>query len=190
MTTATRLAWGVSTVLHPFVTSLVLVGAAAWARGSRAQASSALLAVVAAIVPVAVLMVVQVRRGRWENADASNVAERPILFTVALAGLSLVLGWLSVRDPGSVFLRGASMVLAMLVVAAVATRWVKVSLHVAFVALAATVLTHAGSVVGYALIPAVPAVAWSRLVLARHSVVELACGTALGVVAGVIGVVA
>lgn len=186
----TRLAWAVSTALHPFVSSVVLVGAAAWPRASRAQASSAVLAVLAAIVPVAILMVVQVRRGRWENADASNVAERPILYAVALAGLSAVVGWFTVRDPASFFLRGASTVLVMLVVAALAMRWVKVSLHVAFVALAATVLTLSGSAAGYALIPAVPAVAWSRLVLARHSVAELICGAALGLAAGALGVVA
>jgi membrane-associated phospholipid phosphatase len=109
---------------------------------------------------------------------------------VALAALAAVAGWLTLRDPASFFLRGASTVLAMLVVAAVATRWVKVSLHVAFAALAATVLTSSGSSVGYVMIPAVPAVAWSRLVLARHSAVELACGAVLGIAAGLAGMAA
>lgn len=188
MTASFRVAVLLSTAFHPFVTSFILVGGAAWSRGSRAQARSALLAVLAAIVPVAILMVVQVRRGRWENVDASNVSERPVLFTVALVALAGVVGWLTLREPDSFFLRGASMVLAMLVVAAIATRWVKLSLHVAFAALAATVLTLSQSPLGYVMIPVVPLVAWSRLVLARHTTTELACGAALGIVAGAIGI--
>ena len=144
----------------------------------------ALAAVLAAIVPVAVLMLVQVRRGRWSNADASNASERPLLFGVALVALAVVMGWLSVREPQSLFLRGASLVLAMLVVAAVATLWIKLSLHVAFAALTATVLSVSGSALGYVMIAAVPLVAWSRLVLARHSVAELACGALIGLITG------
>jgi membrane-associated phospholipid phosphatase len=182
---ATRLAWAVSTVLHPFVVHRPLSG---WRRGRVARAGVVGGARRAGkIVPVAILMVVQVRRGGGRT-PTRRMSRRPLLYAVALAGLSAVVGWLIVRDPASFFLRGASMVLAMLVVAALATRWVKVSLHVAFVALAATVLTLSGSTAGYALIPAVPAVAWSRLVLARHSVAELMCGAALGLVAGALGV--
>ena len=181
MTSRVSLAGVLSIAFHPFVTSLVLVGGSAWPRATRAQAAIAMVAVLASIVPVAVLMLVQVRRGRWSNADASNASERPLLFSVALVALAAVMGWLAVRDPGSHFLRGASLVLGMLVVAAVATRWIKLSLHVAFAALTATVLSLSGSMVGYAMILAVPAVAWSRLALARHSRAELSCGALLGV---------
>ena len=38
------------------------------------------------IVPPGVLMWRQVRRGQWENVDASNRGERPILYVVGGAG--------------------------------------------------------------------------------------------------------
>ena len=75
---------------------------------------------------------------------------------------------------------------AFLLFAAVVTRWVKLSLHVAFAALTATTLSLLGSPVGYALIPVIPALLWSRLALARHSVHELLTGLALGVVTGIV----
>lgn len=184
MTSRASLAGMLSVAFHPFVTSMVLVGGTTWPRATRAQAVVAMAAVLAAIVPVAVLMLVQVRRGRWANADASNVSERPVLFSVALVALAVVMGWLAFRDPGSHFLRGASLVLGMLIAAAVATRWIKLSLHVAFAALTATVLSLSGSVLGYTMVLAVPAVAWSRLTLARHSSTELSCGALLGLATG------
>lgn len=83
----------------------------------------------------------QVRRGRWENVDASNRA-------------------------------------------ALATRWIKVSLHMAFAALAATALALFRSPIGYLLLLALPALVWSRLILGRHTPLEVALGTIIGAGAG------
>jgi membrane-associated phospholipid phosphatase len=46
------------------------------------------------------------------------------------------------------------------------------------------VLVLLGSLVGWVLVPVIPALAWSRLQLARHQPVELIAGTALGVITG------
>jgi hypothetical protein len=126
-----------------------------------------------------------VRRGRWSNVDASNPPERLILFIVALAGLVAALGWLLLNDPQSFLVRGMLVAAAFLLLAALLARWVKLSLHVALAALAATTLCLLGSAVGYALIAVVPVVFWSRIVLARHNVRELLVGLALGVFTGI-----
>ena len=60
----------------------------------------------------------------------------------------------------------------MMAVSAAATRWIKVSLHMAFAALAATALALMRSPIGYALLLALPALGWSRLVLQRHTPLE------------------
>ena len=70
--------------------------------------------------------------------------------------------------------------------AALLTRRVKLSLHVAFAALAATTLSLIGSAVGYALIAVVPLVLWSRIALARHRTHELLVGLVLGVLTGIV----
>jgi len=128
----------------------------------------------------------QVRRGEWSNVDASRPSERPVLFMVALAGLVAALGWLLLNDPQSFLVRGILVATAFLLLAALLTRWVKLSLHVAFAALTATTLFLIGSAVGYPLIAMVPVVFWSRIVLARHRVHELFVGLVLGVLTGIV----
>jgi hypothetical protein len=107
------------------------------------------------------------------------------LFIVTLAGLAAGLAWLLLNDPQSFLVRGMLVMAAFFLLAAVLTRWVKLSLHVAFAALAATALCLLGSWVGYALVAVVPVLSWSRLALARHRVHELVVGLVLGVLGGI-----
>ena len=180
----TTLAHWLSTIAHPFVMTAVLVAVAAARQSSPSAVRPMLLVTVAVIVPVAVLMVRQVRGGRWTNHDASNASERPLLFLVSMAGLAAAVAWLLRYDPESFLLRGLLVVAGFIVVAAILTRWIKVSLHVAFAALTATALALIGSPVGLALIPLVPVLAWARLVLTRHSLPEVVVGCALGAATG------
>ena len=182
----TQVARWVSILAHPFVMTVLLIAVPAMRQSSAGAGESAFFVITAAIVPLAVLMYRQVRRGRWANIDASNPSERPILFTVALGGLAAAVGWLLLRDPHSFLLRGLFVVAAFFLIAAFLIRWVKLSLHVAFAALTATVLSMIGSPVGYALIAVIPVLFWSRMALARHTVQELVVGLALGGIAGTV----
>ncbi len=175
-----------SSLFHPFVMVGVMVGAAAAARQTAGEAARS-VAIVAAftIVPIALVMWRQVRRGTWENADASNRAERPILYIAGVLALVALLAYLLILRPQSFMVRGVVATLGMMAVCAAATRWVKVSLHLAFATLAATALAVMRSPIGYALLLALPAVAWSRLALHRHTPIEVALGSIIGAAAGV-----
>jgi hypothetical protein len=72
----------------------------------------------------------------------------------------------------------------MLAVCGVATRWVKVSLHMAFGALATTTLLSLGSPAGWALLAVMPVLAWSRLALNRHRLAEVVAGVLAGTAFG------
>lgn len=175
----------VSIVGHPFVMTMVMVlGAALRFSTPREALRTLLLVTLIAIVPVAALMVRQVRRGSWTNVDASDRAERPLLFAVGIGALAVLLGAVLVFRPGSFLIRGLVGVLIMLAVCAVATRWVKVSLHLAFGALATTTLLSLGSPAGWVLLAVMPALAWSRLALERHSPTEVTIGLLVGVAFG------
>jgi hypothetical protein len=175
----------VSIVGHPFVMTLVMVLGVALRFSTPHEAFRTLLLVaLVALLPVAALMVRQVRRGSWTNVDASDRAERPLLFAVGIVALAVLLGIVLTFRPGSFLLRGVIGVLIMLAVCAVATRWVKVSLHMAFGALATTTLLLLGSPAGWALLAAMPALAWSRLALERHRPAEVALGLLVGVAFG------
>ena len=91
-----------SIVFHPFVMVGVMVGAAAAARQTAGEAVRSVGTVVLfTIVPLAVLMWRQVRRGQWENVDASNRGERPILYVVGGAGVVALLAYVG-RDSSAV----------------------------------------------------------------------------------------
>lgn len=127
----------------------------------------------------------QVRRGHWSNVDASKPSERPVLFVVTLLCLVAAIGWLSLIDPQSFLVRGMFITGAFLLLASLLTRWIKLSLHVAFATMTATTLSLMGSRVGYALIGVVPLIWWSRVALGRHRVHELVVGLILGGLTGV-----
>lgn len=174
-----------SIIFHPFVMVGVMVGTAAAGRQSAGAAvRTVAMVVLFTIVPIAVLMWRQVRRGNWQNADASNRAERPILYIVGGVALVALLAYLMVARTESFMLRGVVATLVMLTACGIATRWIKVSLHMAFATLATLALVLMRSPVGYALLVALPALAWSRLKLERHSPIELALGTLIGASAG------
>lgn len=175
-----------SIVFHPFVMVGVMVGAAAAARQTAGEAARSVITVVMfTIVPLTALMWRQVRRGRWDNVDASNRAERPILYIVGGVALIALLGYLLLVRPQSFMVRGVVATFGMMAVCAAATRWINVSLHMAFATLAATTLALMRSPVGFALILALPAIVWSRLALERHTTIELALGAIIGAGAGV-----
>jgi len=124
-----------------------------------------------------------VRAGRWSHVDASVRSERTTLnvFLAVSCLLSALLLWFFAHRVSmsiALALSGATVVAALLL-----SRWVKVSLHVAFAAFATTLLWPiALAVVGGALVTA--AVVWSRLVLGRHGTADVTAGLLLGVAAG------
>jgi len=176
----------VSVIAHPFVMIAVMAGTAA-ARPGESNVMAPDIGIVAlfAILPVAVLTIIQVRRGAWADADASHPRERPILYAVGIAGILALVCCLIVIRPNSALLRGALVGLGLLLVCAATTRWIKVSLHVAAAALTATALIIAGSPVGWIVAGILPVLVWSRLALGRHQPSELAMGLGLGIAAGV-----
>jgi phosphatidylserine synthase len=175
----------VSIAGHPFAMTMVMVlGAALHFSTPREAFRTLLLVTLIALLPVAALMVRQVRKGSWNNVDASNRAERPLLYTVGIVALAVLLAAALVFRPGSFLIRGVAGVLLMLIVCAVATKWIKVSLHMAFGALATTTLLSLGSPAGWVLLAVMPALAWSRLALKRHSPAEIAIGLLVGIAFG------
>jgi membrane-associated phospholipid phosphatase len=169
----------ISILGHPFVTCSVTVLATTAPR-------TALVFMLISIVPVAILMFVQVRRGAWEHVDASRKRERPALYVVGIIATAAAFAWLAYAQPHSPLTRGVGVALGMLIALAVITRWIKVSLHVTFAALSATLLLIARLPGGWAMAALVPLLIWSRLQLHRHTRLEVAIGLVAGVATGLL----
>src|SRR5687767_277787 len=120
------------------------------ASGRRSQGAAAAFILIV-IVPVAFLMIRQVRRGAWEHVDATHRRERPLLYVVGIAAVLAWFAWLAVMQPRSPLMRGLVVTLMMLLLCAILTRWVKVSLHLTFAAYSATSLLFFRSPVGWAI---------------------------------------
>ena len=182
---ASHVARWISIAAHPFVTTLLLVAAVERYHAGAVGRTTAAVALLV-VLPVAALIVRQVRRGAWGTVDASRPAERPILFAVVGAGMLALVAYLAAAHPGSILLRGALGVSCMVVGCAVVTRWIKVSLHLAAAALAATALVRLGIPPGWPLAALLPPLAWSRVALGRHRWAEVALGAAIGAVTALI----
>ncbi|MDH5833962.1 hypothetical protein [Luteimonas kalidii] len=176
-----RLARAVSVLLHPFVVFTVLALAAAVRLDPAGVPRTA--AGIAVAVAVVWLFVLQRRRGgHWQTVDASRREERPWLYVLVLAAAGGYWWWMGGRaSPAST---GILVAVAMLCVAALVNRWIKVSLHMASLAFAGMAVLplwlHAGAVA----LALLPGLAWARLRMGRHTPVEVLGGTALGLVAG------
>jgi membrane-associated phospholipid phosphatase len=129
-------------------------------------------------------MLFQVRRGAWVDTDASGRTERPMLLIAGGVSLAALAGFAAMFRPGSFLVRGALVMLGLFAASAILSRWIKVSLHLAFGMLVATTLVSIGSPAGWVVLATIPTLAWSRLVLGRHTPVEVFAGLFLGAVAG------
>ena len=127
----------------------------------------------------------QVRRGRWAHVDASNKGERRSLnrFLVALLVVAAVLALRYGHDRELGL--GLGLSAAMIVVAMLTARWCKLSLHMAFVVFASSLLWSVAWWAGLAGFACAAAVAWSRLQLQRHVPRDLLAGAATGLLAGI-----
>lgn len=170
-----------SLLLHPFAVFALLTLVAAWrldpAALPRAMAG---MAVVVAIIWIFVWR--RWRSGAWSTVDASRRQERPLLYLVALVLAGAYWWWIGGRS--SAMSTGVLAATAMLCVAGLANRWIKLSLHMACLVFAGMVLLELWRPLGIVLLACVPLLAWSRLRLARHTWAEVIGGSALGAIAG------
>jgi len=187
--TSAKVARWISILLHPLILfpgtyMTVAMSALGW----RQALPLVLVVSLIVIVPFGFFMVRQARSGAWGNVDASRPEERPALFRVVLPLSAAAAVVLYILRPGTDSPRGALAVFALMALSFVLLRWIKLSLHVASAAFCAVILTAHFWPVGGTSALLVLAVAWSRLAMRRHTVVEVAVGALAGVVAGLVAV--
>ena len=171
-----------SVIGHPFVlVPLTTFYAVSRGTGLRAAVGSTGAVVIATIAPVLVLLIVGVRRAAWSDHDVSDREQRKGFYRAVVIALTVGSGLLWVTQPA--LRKGIVAVWALILTSMLANRFVKSSLHVGFAALcaASVPLPPLGAV---AACLAVIAIAWSRLVLRRHTLVEVAMGALIGTACG------
>jgi membrane-associated phospholipid phosphatase len=172
----------VSRVAHPFVlVPLATLYAVSSRTGLASGAGSAGAVALATVLPVLALVVIGVRRSAYTDHDVSDRGQRSgfyrTLFLVLPIGSALL--WLAQPALRAGIVGGWALILASMA----ANRFVKSSLHVGFAAFCAASLALPPLATGACALVVV-LVAWSRLVLRRHTLAEVILGGTLGTLAG------
>ena len=173
-----------SIVGHPAVLMPVAVAAAASGPGAPPQLLRvALGTAVAVAVIVGLYSLWQVHRGRWAHVDASHPAERNQLNLVLAGLLCAAAGLLWALGQPPAVAAGPLLAALLVLLTHALRRWLKVSLHAAFALFAAALVWP--YLPGTLAIGALAlGVAWSRLVLRRHTLAEVLTGLLFGAAFG------
>jgi hypothetical protein len=133
---AWRVARALSVILHPFAVFASLALVAAWRFDPQSMPRAA-LGIGTAIAVVWIFVLQRRRAGHWQTVDASRRQERPLLYLLALLVAGGFWWWMGGR--ASATSSGILAAVAMLCVAGLANRWIKLSLHMASLAFAGAV---------------------------------------------------
>ena len=177
----------VSWIGHPLVFISLSVAIIIVLRlASRAGLALFLTLLATLILPMALLLFLGTRSGRWSDTDVSIRAERVQFYprAIPISAMAVIALWL-LHAP-ALALRGAVVTLFLLVVAALVNFRIKLSLHALFAFYSAIILFVVHPVVGAIAFALAFLVFWSRLYLERHDLLETLLGASLGLLGGLV----
>ena len=177
----------VSWIGHPLVFISLSVAIIIVLRlASRAGLALFLTLLATLILPMALLLFLGTRSGRWSDTDVSIRAERVQFYprAIPISAMAVIALWL-LHAP-ALALRGAVVTLFLLVVAALINFRIKLSLHALFAFYSAIILFVVHPVVGAIAFALAFLVFWSRLYLGRHDLLETLVGASLGLLGGLV----
>jgi hypothetical protein len=179
----------VSWVGHPLVFITLSVGILIALRlANRAGLALSLTLLATVILPMALLLFLGVRSGRWSDPDVSIRTERVRFYPRAIS-ISLVAVIVLLLSHAPAFaLRGATVTSFLLIMAALINFRIKLSLHALFAFYSAVILFVVNPVVGAVVFALALLVFWSRLYLKRHDLLETLVGAFLGFFGGLVTV--
>jgi membrane-associated phospholipid phosphatase len=179
----TKLAHWVSVMGHPFVMIVLLVLALSWTMEPAAAWRITGFVAAMGLVPTGWLVSRRVSGKNSKAAGASPASSRTVLYLTMLAVLVISGGYFYLVEHAEFLARGSAMTALMVVVAAVLSRWIRLSLHLAFASYSGLILAAVHLAYGLPILLLVPVLAWSRLVLGRHTLPEVIGGSVLGLAA-------
>lgn len=145
------------------------------------------------LTPIILLMAIllvysrwQVRRGRWQDSDASQPPERKTLLIVLAVCLVAFVIITSTRIFPSELAIGMFVSALQVFVTIIFSRWLKLSFHSMFNAYCSLLVFPLGIAAVIGGLAWTALISWSRIVLKRHTIVEVLIGTGVGVGGGLL----
>lgn len=172
-----------SVLVHPAVVMPLAAVVATRHANSDLQWTSFTLAILA-VAGIMIYSLIKAGSGSWSHIDASEEHERSQLNKFSSVGLLLLAGVLALAGSHLAVAVAIGFSGTLILLGHLLRHRLKPSLHVAFDAFATCIVWPSpGACV--ALLAATIVVAWSRLVLSKHSTSEVIVGGTLGVACGV-----
>ena len=177
----------VSWIGHPLVFITLSAGIIIGLRLANRAGLALLLTLLATVIlPMGLLLFRGFQSGRWSDPDVSIRAERVRFYPWAISiSVGAVIVLLLSHAPAFA-LRGATMTLLLLIIAALINFRIKLSLHALFAFYSAIILFVVNPIAGAVAFAMAVLVFWSRLYLKRHDLSETLVGTFLGLVGGLV----
>lgn len=177
----------VSWIGHPLVFITLSVGIVIALRvANRAGLALLLILLATVILPMALLLFRGFQSGRWSDPDVSIRAERIRFYPRAISISAVAMIVLLLLHAPVFVVRGATITLSLLIIAALINFWIKLSLHALFAFYSAVILFMINPVAGAVAFALALLVFWSRLYLKRHDLLETFLGAFLGLFGGLI----
>lgn len=170
----------ISIAAHPFIMIVLLVLVLSWAMDPAGALRITGFVVAVGLIPTGWLLWRHLHRQRNPAGHGSTSSTRPVLYLTILAVLLLSSIYFHFVEHSAFLVRGALVTAIMVAVAAVLNRWLKLSLHLTFAVYGGLIIARVNPVLGLTILLLVPLLAWSRLVLLRHTVAEVIGGAVLG----------
>lgn len=137
-------------------------------------------------MPITIKNYLKVKKGEYTNFDVSDQQQRREFYPLPIILLSIVsLIFYLTSQPVDVIL-GSSLSVALLVASALINPFIKCSLHSSASIFLAFLLTNIHLQAGIAMFAFAGLISASRVVMKRHSIIEVLVGIGLGVVLGVV----
>ena len=178
--TKNQIARWVSTAGHPFVMVVLLVLLLSWAMDPAGAVRITGFVVAMGLIPMGWLVWRGSASRRNQTGDAASSSTRPVLYLSLLAVLLLSAVYFYFVEHSAFLARGSVITAVMVAVAAGLNRWVRLSLHLAFAVYSGLILAKIHLGYGLPILLLAPLLAWSRLVLLRHTLPEVIGGALLG----------
>jgi membrane-associated phospholipid phosphatase len=178
-----RVAQVLSILGHPFVFVPIVSLLVGWNVLTPSEAAKGVLTVViACLVPVSIYICGKVRTGEFSDLDVSQRKDRPHLFTVGILLLAVTCVILYVTHQPAAFLRGCSAAIVLICSGWALNFWIKPSMHAGFAMLTSFSLWPLGAKIAFPMTLFAILVGWSRVVLSRHTKLEVVIGLILGAI--------
>ncbi|MGR3809281.1 phosphatase PAP2 family protein [Jiulongibacter sp. NS-SX5] len=136
------------------------------------------------VIPVVLYILYKMKKGDYGNFDVSERKKRNSLYPVIIVLQVLLIGFLYLKSYSWLIKSGAISSLFLTVAGFIINQRIKVSMHTTVAFFIAVLLIHVENSYAFSMLFFATAIAYSRVLLGRHTFPEIILGTILGLVSG------